>query len=152
MLCKLVDNTYGAPELDAEFKLAVLEYALYHDYGETKTNDVASTVKNKYPELDVLIKSIEAEVLAPLELTVTPAIQVVVKLADIIDCLTEALLEKRLGAYDTEYDAVIEQALNKIEGVPAKYGISEAGSLVLVFQACATWCVQYLIDKLSVVR
>lgn len=150
ILCKLSEEAglFLLPEL----KLHALEYALYHDFGEVYLNDTPSTVKAKHPELDCLIKSIEHELLAPLQLSVTAYSQAIVKYADIIDCLHEALLEKRLGSRDAEYDVVIANAMDKIHGVISKYGLNKSGNdmLVLVFQHKARECAKYLFDELSV--
>jgi len=134
ILCKLSEEAglFLLPEL----KLHALEYALYHDFGEVYLNDTPSTVKAKHPELDCLITYSQA----------------IVKYADIIDCLHEALLEKRLGSRDAEYDVVIANAMDKIHGVISKYGLNKSGNdmLVLVFQHKARECAKYLFDELSV--
>ncbi len=90
-----------------EEELQTLRYALYHDYPEVLLNDTPSPVKAKYPDLDVLLKEIEGEIMELLDLTETKNIKFICKIVDIKDCLYEAKQEKLLGNQDPEFDLVI---------------------------------------------
>lgn len=85
-----------------------LRYALYHDYPEVILNDTPSPIKKLYPEMDVLLKDIEDDIMNVLDLKITKTSKLICKIADIYDCLYEAKQEKLLGNNDNEFAVVID--------------------------------------------
>lgn len=107
--------------IDTNSQLEILRYALYHDYPEVILNDTPSPVKQLYPNLDILLKDIEEEIMQVLELTDSKLSKLICKIADIYDCLYEAKQEQLLGNRDPEFQKVIDGYSENFEKQVNKY-------------------------------
>ena len=117
--------------LSESVKLHVMEYALLHDYPEVWLNDTPSPIKARYPALDELLKSIESEILQPLELELSSLVKWIVKLADVLDCLYESLIELKLGVECAEFSSVVNNAQTTLFLSARRYGLVVDGDDVL---------------------
>lgn len=136
--------------LSESVKLHVMEYALLHDYPEVWLNDTPSPIKARYPELDTLLKSIESEILQPLELELSPLIKWIVKLADILDCLYESLIELKLGVECAEFSGVVNNAQFTLLQSAQRSGlVVERDGMLLKLLNNALTLHDYLINELG---
>lgn len=105
--------------------LQITRYALYHDYPEVILNDTPSPVKRLYPELDSMLKEIEAEIMTNLELDETKKTKFICKIVDIFDCRYEAQQEILLGNNENEFKIVLQEYANNFNSQVKKYsGVS----------------------------
>lgn len=107
-----------------EQELNTLRYAFYHDYPEKILNDLPSPVKDEFPDLNMLLKSIEKDIMKPLNLTNSKQAKAICKFADIYDCKFESSQEILLGNQDQEflgnindYDATFQKMEKRFEDV-----------------------------------
>ena len=148
IMCQIIELN-GTP-LDAQLKLHIMEYALYHDYAEIFMNDTPTPIKQKHVEFDAMIKSIEKEIMQPLILPENKLVAFIVKLADIIDVTYEALSEIKLGAFDIDYiDVANGDVLRKIVKYSKKNDVNLDEELIKSFINVAVSMIDYLRCNLS---
>lgn len=120
-----------------KISLASLDYSIYHDMGEAFTGDIPHAIKNKYPEFkNILIEIEEKEMNSILNKNLVEKSFYdkgifIVKLADIIDVLTESVLEISGGNKEQEYNLVSIRVDNMINDVSKKIDLLYPKDVVL---------------------